>query len=214
MKDMLEILQEHRIVAILRGITGEQADPTAEALCQGGVKLLEATMNTEGALQLISRWRERFDGRVAIGAGTVLNVRMATDAVAAGAQFLISPNLDEAVIAYACERGVEIWPGVMTPSEIVRAYSAGARAVKIFPMATLGLGYLKEIRAPLDHIPMLATGGVTLANIGEFLAAGAAGVGLGSSLVPKALLQAGDYEGIARNTAQFTAAVAAFQATT
>lgn len=191
---LLDLLTQEKIIAIIRGISPNAADKTVEALTQGGVKLLEVTTNTEGALDMLSRWREKYAGQVRVGMGTVLNLPMAKDAVSAGAEFLISPNLDEAVIAYGLEQGIEVWPGTMTPTEIIRAWNAGAKAVKVFPMGSLGLSYLKEIRAPLDHIPMIATGGVTLDNIADFLKAGAIGVGLGSNLVDKELVRDGKYD--------------------
>lgn len=183
MSAMLELLKQERIVAIFRNIEDRHADLSAQALIDGGIRLMEVTMNTPGALPIIERWRSNFSARAAIGAGTVLDLDMAREAIAAGAQFLISPNLDEEVIAYAMERGVSVWPGVMTPTEIVRAWRAGAEAVKVFPMGTLGCKYLKEIRAPLNHIPMMATGGVDLDNIGDYFRAGACAVGMGSKLV-------------------------------
>lgn len=206
--DATSVLLDKKIVAIFRGITDKQADAAARALVAGGISLMEVTMNTDGALPIISRWREQWDGTAYIGAGTVLNVSMAEEAIAAGAQFLISPNLDEAVIAYGAERGIDVWPGVMTPTEIVRAWSAGAKLVKLFPMGFLGLSYLREVRAPLNHIPMMATGGVDLNNIADTFAAGAAAVGLGTKLVRPDLLASGDYEQMTANARAYVEAVA------
>lgn len=169
----------------------------------GGIRLMEVTLNTAGAHDIIADWRERHEGKAYIGAGTVLNVQMAKEAVAAGAQFLVSPNVDLSVIEYAVEHGVEIWPGAMTPTEIVAAYEAGAKVVKLFPMASLGIPYLREIKAPLNHIPLLATGGATLDNITDYYAAGAAAVGLGSALLPREALTAGNDEQIAACTRAF-----------
>ncbi|MGO4180665.1 bifunctional 4-hydroxy-2-oxoglutarate aldolase/2-dehydro-3-deoxy-phosphogluconate aldolase [Paenibacillus sp. MCAF9] len=183
MSNMLELLLQHKIVAILRGIEDRHADDTAQALIDGGIHMMEITMNTDGAAAMIERWRSKFDGKAAVGAGTVTDVDLAKEAVAAGAQYLISPNLDEEVIAYGRERGLSVWPGVMTPTEIVKAWKAGADAVKIFPMGTLGIGYLQEIRGPLNDIPMIATGGVDLHNIADYFKAGANAVGMGSKLV-------------------------------
>jgi 2-dehydro-3-deoxyphosphogluconate aldolase/(4S)-4-hydroxy-2-oxoglutarate aldolase len=142
---------------------------------------------------MISRFRETYEGRLRIGAGTVLDLGQAKEAIAAGAEYIISPNLDEEVIYYGVEQGIQVWPGTMTPTEIVRAYKAGASAVKVFPMGSLGINYLKEIRAPLNHIPMVATGGVNLQNINSFLDAGAIAVGLGGNLVDKQLVKDGKF---------------------
>ncbi|MFD1956441.1 bifunctional 4-hydroxy-2-oxoglutarate aldolase/2-dehydro-3-deoxy-phosphogluconate aldolase [Paenibacillus thailandensis] len=207
MPNMLDMLLEHKIVAILRGIEDRHADRAGRALIDGGVKLMEITMNTAGAPAMIERWRSLFDGEAAVGAGTVLDADMARDAIAAGAQFLISPNLDEAVIAYGRERGVAVWPGVMTPTEIVRAWKAGAEAVKLFPMASLGLKYLSEIRGPLDSIPILATGGVDADNIGDYFKAGANAVGIGSKLLNMEWVREGRFDLVTAQAKRFTGAV-------
>jgi len=207
--DLLQVIEERKIVAIFRGVSGEAADRGAEALLRGGVRVMEVTMNTDGALDILSQWRKRYGGEAFLGAGTVLDLEMAKRAVDAGAQFLISPNLDEDVVRYGVERGVDVFPGVMTPTEIVRAWKAGARAVKLFPMASLGLQYFKEIRAPLDSIPMIVTGGVNLQNISDFIRAGAAGVGLGSNLVDKTMIAEGRFDALEANAKQFVEAVAA-----
>ncbi|UHA75909.1 bifunctional 4-hydroxy-2-oxoglutarate aldolase/2-dehydro-3-deoxy-phosphogluconate aldolase [Paenibacillus sp. 481] len=194
MEDLTSLMLQERIIAIFRGITGEPADLAGQALVAGGVRFMEVTMNTEGAVQQIARWREQFAGVAYIGAGTVLDESMAAEAIHGGAQFLISPNLDERVISYAAERGVDVWPGVLTPTEMVKAWKAGAKAVKLFPMGALGPEYIREVRGPLPHIPIIATGGVDLDNMASFLKAGASAFGLGSKLVRKEWIQDGRYE--------------------
>lgn len=199
-------LKREKIVAIVRGITREQAGFVGEGLSQGGIRFMEVTMNTDGALHIIQDWRTRYDGTVYVGAGTVLDVEMAKEAVSAGAQFLISPNTDLSVIEYALEQGIDVWPGAMTPTEIVAAYAAGAEIVKLFPTASLGLEFIRELQGPLNHIPLLATGGVTLDNLADYFAAGAAAVGLGSALVPNEARAAGNMDEIKRRTAAFVSA--------
>ncbi|NIK70926.1 MULTISPECIES: bifunctional 4-hydroxy-2-oxoglutarate aldolase/2-dehydro-3-deoxy-phosphogluconate aldolase [unclassified Paenibacillus] len=207
MSKMLDLLLEHKIVAILRGIEDHQADAAGQAMIDGGIRLMEITMNTPGAAVMIERWRSRFDGQASVGAGTVLDVEMAKTAVAAGAEFLISPNLDEDVVAYGRERGVSVWPGVMTPTEIVKAWKAGAEAVKLFPMGTLGTKYLSEIRGPLDSIPIMATGGVDLHNIADYFAAGANAVGMGGKLLNLDWVREGRFDLITGRARQFVEAV-------
>jgi 2-dehydro-3-deoxyphosphogluconate aldolase/(4S)-4-hydroxy-2-oxoglutarate aldolase len=192
-QSLIEQLAQAKIIAIIRGIEDDKADAAAQALADGGIIFLEVTLNTDGALNMISRFKAKHGAKLRIGAGTVLNLAMAKEAAAAGAEYILSPNLNEEVIYYAQEQGIDVWPGTMTPTEIVRAYEAGAPAVKVFPMGSLGVNYLKEIRAPLNHIPMIATGGVDLHNIHDFLNAGAIAVGLGGNLVDKKLVQSGDY---------------------
>lgn len=191
--ELMQALAKQKIVAIVRGIDADKGDQTAQALADGGIVFLEVTLNTAGALDMISRFRTKYEGVMRIGAGTVLDLAQAKEAEAAGAEYIISPNLDEEVVSYCVERGLEVMPGTMTPSEIVRAYRLGAGAVKVFPMASLGVGYLKEIRAPLNHIPMVATGGVNLQNIRTVLDAGAIAVGLGGNLVDKKLIAEGKF---------------------
>lgn len=208
MNSMLKELLENKIVAILRGIEDGRADDTARALIDGGVRMMEITMNTDGAPAMIFRWREKFGAEARIGAGTVIDVRKAEEAVAAGAQFLISPNLDEEVIAYGRERGISVWPGVMTPTEIVKAIKAGADAVKLFPMGTLGTGYLKEIRGPLNDVPILATGGVDMHNIKDYFAAGANAVGMGGKLVNMEWVKEGRFDLVTDRARALTEAIA------
>jgi 2-dehydro-3-deoxyphosphogluconate aldolase/(4S)-4-hydroxy-2-oxoglutarate aldolase len=192
--ELLGQLSREKIVAIARGFTLEETLAAAQSLADGGIVFLEATLNTEGALRIISRLREVYGDRMRIGAGTVLDLGQAKEAIAAGAQYLISPNVDEEVIYHGVEQGLEVWPGAMTPTEIVQAYKAGASAVKLFPMGTLGIGYLKEVRAPLNHIPLIATGGVNLHNIREVFDAGAVAVGMGGKLIDPELVRAGSFD--------------------
>ncbi|MFC5651896.1 bifunctional 4-hydroxy-2-oxoglutarate aldolase/2-dehydro-3-deoxy-phosphogluconate aldolase [Paenibacillus solisilvae] len=206
MSKMLERLKEEKVVAIFRNIEDQYADKAAEALLAGGITMMEITMNTEGAAGMISRWREKYGDQAAIGAGTVLDLDMAKEAVDAGSEFLISPNLDEAVVDYGLKKGVSVWPGVMTPTEIVRAWKSGAEAVKVFPMGTLGWKYLAEIRAPLDKIPMMATGGVDLDNIADYFKAGACAVGMGSKLVNLDWVRTGRFDLLTDKARQFAEA--------
>lgn len=208
---MLQELVKHKIVAIVRGIPATRADATAQALAHGGIRLIEVTMNTEGALDIITRWREQYGHVLHVGAGTVLDVQNAARAIDAGAQFLISPGLDEEVVRYGVERGVAVWPGTTTPTEIVRAWRAGAGAVKIFPAGTLGVQYIKDLRAPLGHIPMMAVGGVDLNNLAEFLDAGAVAAGIGSRLVDNKLIEAGRFEELSDLAARYVAAASGRQ---
>jgi 2-dehydro-3-deoxyphosphogluconate aldolase / (4S)-4-hydroxy-2-oxoglutarate aldolase len=200
---MLETLKREKIVAIVRGVDEAAADRTAQALAEGGIRLLEVTMNTEGALAMMTRWRERYGGRLRIGAGTVLDLTIARQAVAAGAEFLISPNVDEEVVKYGAGQGIEVWPGALTPTEIMHAWQAGASAVKVFPAGTFGPAYLKDVRAPLGHIPLIAVGGIDVKNAADFLRAGAIAVGVGGNLVSKKLIQSGQFAELAALARQY-----------
>jgi 2-dehydro-3-deoxyphosphogluconate aldolase / (4S)-4-hydroxy-2-oxoglutarate aldolase len=169
-----------RVIAILRGLRREDAVDVARALAAAGVRAIEVTIDSPSAWQVISEIA-LIDG-VSPGAGTVLSEADAERAVAAGATFLITPVVDTGVISWAAERGIPIIPGAMTPTEAATAWSAGAAGVKLFPAGTLGPGYIKAIRAPLPHIPLIPTGGIGADDVLPFLAAGAVAVALGSEL--------------------------------
>ena len=172
-----------------------------EALCgalyKGGIRLAEITFDPAGTIpaeetaKTISVLRDKFAGKMLIGAGTVLDMDYARIAIGAGAEFIISPNTDPDVIRYTKECGRVSIPGAMTPTEVVSAYRAGADFVKVFPSDTLGLKFIKALRAPLPHIPLIPTGGINTGNIADFLSAGAAAVGIGSNLSRNDLVKAG-----------------------
>ncbi|GIP31749.1 bifunctional 4-hydroxy-2-oxoglutarate aldolase/2-dehydro-3-deoxy-phosphogluconate aldolase [Paenibacillus sp. J2TS4] len=211
--NLMEILKKEKIMAMIRGLHPSTTDRTAEALAEGGIRFIEVTTNTDGAYSLVSRWRKEYGDDLFIGMGTVLDVSMAKQAVDAGAQFLVSPNLDIEVIEYGTHHQIDVYPGVMTPTEIVKARSAGAKAVKVFPMGSLGgPSYLKEIRAPLDNIPMIASGSIGLHNLREVIAAGAFAVGMGGNLVNKQLIEAGDYNAIKKLSLECINVIANLQA--
>lgn len=204
---MLEELLSCKIIAILRGVEPEYALQVGQAILDGGVKFMEITMNTTGAEAMIAQWRAQFSEQAYVGAGTVIDLEHAKRAVAAGAQFMISPNLDLQVIDYAKQQGVPIWPGVMTPTEIIAAMKAGVDAVKLFPMGTLGVNYLREIRGPIADLPIIATGGVRLDNINDYFEAGANAVGMGSKLVDLQAAREGKFQQISETIAQYVQAV-------
>ncbi|WP_244913461.1 bifunctional 4-hydroxy-2-oxoglutarate aldolase/2-dehydro-3-deoxy-phosphogluconate aldolase [Heyndrickxia sporothermodurans] len=205
---MLKRLNDEKIVAILRHIPVEKVNHTVEALELGGVKILEVTLNSEGALQSIDQLRNKYSNdQIVVGAGTVLDIQMAKEAVAAGAEFLISPNLDEAVIGYSVEQGIDVWPGVMTPTEMVKAWNAGARAIKLFPAGFLGPAYIKDIKAPLSHIPIIATGGISLENLHQFFDAGAMAIGIGGQLIQKELIANNCFGELQELAVQFVKAI-------
>ncbi|MCY0896032.1 MAG: bifunctional 4-hydroxy-2-oxoglutarate aldolase/2-dehydro-3-deoxy-phosphogluconate aldolase [Alicyclobacillaceae bacterium] len=184
-----EVLEEIRttgLIAILRGYAGRAVPSIVESLIAGGCRAVEVTMNSESAVDLIAELAERFKGRAQIGAGTVLSPQDAEHAIRAGAAFLVAPNLNPQVLQVANTKGCAVFPGAMTPTEIEQAYSLGADAVKVFPSDVLGPAYIRAVRAPLPHIPLVPTGGVSQENAADYIRAGAIAVGVGSHLVPKA----------------------------
>lgn len=172
---------EHRLVAILRGLKPDNVLAVAEALEAGGIRLLEITMNSDNALELIESLSEKFESRLLIGAGTVLDAATAEEVIKAGARFIISPSFDANVVDKTKALGITSIPGAFTPTEIVNAHRAGADIVKIFPAPNAQ--YIRDLRGPLPHIRMMPTGGVKLETIRDFHAAGAVAFGLGTALV-------------------------------
>lgn len=205
---LLNELLEHKIIAILRGIEDSYAISTGQAIVDGGVRFMEITMNTAGATTMIEKWRTTFDGIAYVGAGTVIDVDHAKRAITAGAQFLISPNLDIEVIQYAQQHNIPIWPGVMTPTEIIQAMKAGVDAIKLFPMASLGINYLSEIRGPIKDVPIIATGGVNYDNFRQYFEAGANAVGMGTKLVNLEHAKLGKFDEITKQVQAYTSLAA------
>lgn len=192
-KQALEALKKSGLVAVIRKPKSDQIDAIAKALVQGGVGALEITLETPGALAMIKHLKEKYADQVLVGAGTVLDAEGAEKAIAAGSDFIFSPNCDPDTIKTTIDRGKISIPGVMTPTEVVQAHKAGADIVKVFPASSLGPRYLKELQGPLGHVPMMPTGGVDLENVEEFIQNGAVAVGVGGFLVDKQAIQAGQY---------------------
>ncbi|PYI56638.1 bifunctional 4-hydroxy-2-oxoglutarate aldolase/2-dehydro-3-deoxy-phosphogluconate aldolase [Paenibacillus flagellatus] len=206
----LSEIRRTRIVAIVRGVREDDVEPLAEALLSGGVTVMEVTLNTPGAPGMIGRLQRAFGDRMFIGAGTVLDEADLQVALDAGASFVVTPNVDEAVIRRCAEADVPVFPGAMTPTEIVRAWKAGATAVKLFPSASLGQGYIKELQGPLSHIPMIAVGGVDADNIAEFMRIGCYAVGIGGSVINRKEIEAGRFDLIRERAARLVQRTAPF----
>jgi 2-dehydro-3-deoxyphosphogluconate aldolase/(4S)-4-hydroxy-2-oxoglutarate aldolase len=177
----LEQILKHKLVAILRGMPANDIAAIANALYDGGIRVLEVTLNSDQALQVIAQLSDTFKDKMLIGAGTVLDRADAINAIAAGASFLISPSLDIAVIRATKNAGRVSIPGAFTATEILNAHNSGADIVKVFPVPDAA--YIKNILAPLNHIRLMPTGGIDTSNIKTFAATGAVAFGIGSALV-------------------------------
>ena len=203
-----EILDK-KIISIVRGVAPEKVLPVAEALYAGGVTLMEITFDQRKpdswptTAAAIAAVREKMDGKLFVGAGTVTSVELVELAAKAGAGYIISPDTDPAVIAKTRELGLVSLPGAYTPTEAKQAHNAGADFVKLFPCVGDAAAWIKAIRAPLSHIRFLAVGGVDADNAADFLKAGAVGVGVGGSLVRSAWVEAGEYEKITAEARRF-----------
>jgi 2-dehydro-3-deoxyphosphogluconate aldolase/(4S)-4-hydroxy-2-oxoglutarate aldolase len=180
------------VVAILRAAGAGRFLEVGRVLYEAGVRGIEVTLTSEGALEAFGRLREELPGDALLGVGTVRSVADAELAVEAGAGYLVAPDFRPEVVGWAVERGLPVVPGALTPTEVAAAWAAGATAVKVFPVSAVGgPAYLKAVRAPLPEVPLVPTGGVGIDDIGAYLDAGAVAVGLGSPL----LGDAGDPDG-------------------
>ena len=197
----------YKIITILRGFSLEEILQTADALQNGGIRFIEVTFDQKGCdtdtCTAISELKKNFPG-LHIGAGTVLTNEQLVQAFKAGAEFIISPNTNIDIIKKTKELGLLSMPGAMTPSEIVTAREAGADIVKVFPSDNLGLSYLKAIRAPLNHIPLAAVGGVNLDNIQDFFRIGIYCVGIGSNIADKQAIHSGNFNKIQQLARSYT----------
>ena len=191
--DLYDVIQEEKLVAIVRGVDSDVVVKIAEALHAGGVNLMEITCNTPGVVDMIRAVKEPMAGRMHIGAGTVVTRELAEQVLAAGAEYVIAPDVNPEVVTFCVERDVAVIPGAATATEVLTAKRLGARMVKIFPAGALGFDYIKQLRGPINDVPFVAVGGVTIDNVAAFLEAGCAGAGAGSALVKKDLVANGNW---------------------
>ena len=193
---------EEKAIAIVRGASVEDCLKVADAVYEGGLRFMEITFNlknpdsfkdTAAAIESVSK---KYEGKMYIGAGTVVSTELVEIAAKAGAKYIISPDTNVEVIKKTRELGLVSMPGALTPSEILIADRAGADFVKLFPVGILGADYVKAVCAPISHVKMLAVGGVNEDNAGVFMKAGAVGVGVGGNLAKKAWIDAGEFSKI------------------
>lgn len=195
------------VVAIMRHTEATLAIDAAHALLAGGVSVVEVTLNTAGALGMIAALATAMGDTMVVGAGTVLSPQAVDEAVGAGARFIVAPNTSPAVIDRASHHDVPSVPGAFTPTEILTAWDAGADLVKLFPASAGGPRYLRDVRGPLNHVPIVPTGGVNPDNVGEFIKAGAMAVGAGSDLVDRGVVERRDWAELERRARAFSDAV-------
>lgn len=210
MQNTIDKILKEKVIVIVRNVEREALIPFAEAIYNGGIRLLECTYDATGEtsdeeianrIKLLS---DHFGNRMEIGAGTVLNERQVELTRAAGGKFIISPDTNDAVITRTKKEHLVSIPGALTPSEAAYAHRAGADFVKLFPVGSMGSGYLKDVKAPLSHIRFLAVGGIDFNNMEEFFKAGACGIGVGSSIVNKDLIKRGEWDKITALAKKYT----------
>ena len=203
--NLLEQLLATKMIAIIRLLESEPIFELANALHLGGIKAIEVTMGTPNAFEEINKLSQ-IEG-VIPGVGSVIDAKTARAAIEAGAQFVVTPVSKPEVIQMAHEYDKPILSGAMTPSEILQAYEWGADVVKLFPAANFGVSYFKALTAPMPHIPIMPSGGVTVENAAEWLANGAVCLGVGSTLVNKKLIEEKDFKGITAIAKALTEAI-------
>jgi len=209
-RDLVRIFSEDRIVAVIRTSTVEAAETAARAMAKAGVRLVEITLTVPDAYELIAALATDEDFRsqgAVVGAGTVLSGAQAEDALIAGARFLVSPALIPEMLEAGRARDAMTMPGTMTPTEMVKAAELGADFIKVYPVATIGgPEFITNVRRALQHLPLVATGNVELAEIPAYFKAGVVGFGIGGPLIRPDLLEKRDVDGVVANAKKFLAA--------
>ena len=207
---VIKAIEDNKIVTIVRGVESEKLIPLAEAMYEGGIRLLEITYSANGSISdeetaaNIEKLSKHFEGRMFIGAGTVITEKQVELTKKAGGQFIISPDTYENVIKKTRELDMVSMPGALTPSEIQSAHRYGADFIKLFPITNMGIDYVKAVKAPLSHIKFLAVGGIDENNMADYLKAGVCGFGIGSNIINKKMVDANDFDGIIQLAKKFT----------
>lgn len=205
--EQMQCIEACGIIAIIRANSANELMKAAEAIHAGGVNVIEVTMTTPNALQVIGEVAAAHGDAILIGAGSVLDAATARAVILAGAEFIVSPVTKPDVIDVCNRYGKVVMPGAFTPTEILTAWENGADYVKVFPAGAVGAPYIKDVKAPLPQIPLVPTGGINAENAAEFLAAGATALGVGSALVENRLIEAGAFNVLTERAQKLVAAV-------
>lgn len=206
----LSRFEEEPVLGIIRGVTRDSLQGVVEAAITGGLRYIEITLNTPNAPALIETVAKDYSQSLCVGAGTVLSPRDAATALASGAKFLVTPTLNEEVAAFCREKRVAFFPGAFTPTEIEKAWKAGAAMVKVFPASRLGPEYIGEVKGPFQDIRLMAVGGVGPRNIADYLAAGASALAVGGSVFSTSRMENRDFSLIRRDIEEFLLEVRKF----
>jgi len=199
----VDIITETGVIAIMRAKSSDQLLGAADAIKEGGVNVIEVTMTTPGALDIVNRAVEKYAHEVLFGAGSILDPESARAAILAGARFVVCPILSINTIQICKRYSVPVIPGAYTPTEVLTAWEAGADFVKIFPASTGGPGYIKAIKAPLPQVKLIPVGGVDLNTTADFIRAGCEAVAVGGALVDQKLLNKRDFRTITERARRF-----------
>lgn len=216
---VLQAIEREKLIAIIRSVPQPQLLPLVEALYAGGIRLLEITYSADGKVsdeqtaQIIAQLAQHWGSDLHVGAGTVLTTKQVELTGQAGGSFVLSPDTNVQVIHKTGELGLVSIPGALTPTELQTAHAAGADFVKLFPAGAMGPAYVKAVRAPLPHIKLLGVGGIDEKNMTDYWKAGCCGFGIGTNIIRKDLLAAGDYAGITALAKQYKAVTEQWQTT-
>ncbi|MGA2092484.1 MAG: bifunctional 4-hydroxy-2-oxoglutarate aldolase/2-dehydro-3-deoxy-phosphogluconate aldolase [Sedimentisphaerales bacterium] len=202
-EQVYKTIRQEKIIVIARGVEKGRIVNVAQAVLAAGAKMLEVTCNTEGVFEMLELLNKKIGNRMIIGAGTVTTVDLCKKALEAGAKYIIAPDVNPDVIDYCVKRDIAILPGAATATEILTAKRYGAKMVKIFPAAAIGVDYIKQLRGPIDDVDFVAVGGVRPETIAEFFAAGCVGIGIGESAVKKEFVEKGDWKAITETVKRY-----------
>ena len=202
--EVIKQIKDTGLIPVVRATSSPEAMSAIDAIREGGVSVLEITMTVPGAVGVIEQLTKKYGSDVLVGAGTVLDAETARACMLSGAQFIVSPALNMETIECCRRYGVAVMPGALTPTEVVQAWTAGADLVKVFPAGALGgASYLKALKAPLPHIELVPTGGVSLKTAADFIKAGASALGVGADLVDLKAIRDGQASVITERAKQF-----------
>ena len=210
MQQIIQQIEENKIIVIVRGVATEKLIPLAQAMYDGGIRLIECTFDAsskttdEQTAANIEMLAKQFDGKMLVGAGTVLTEKQVELTAKAGGKFIISPDTNADIIKKTKALGLVSMPGALSPTEAAAASRFGADFVKVFPVDMFGPRYIKALRAPLSHIRLLAVGGITENNMKDYFEAGACGVGVGTGITNKKMIENNDYKGITELAKKYT----------
>jgi 2-dehydro-3-deoxyphosphogluconate aldolase/(4S)-4-hydroxy-2-oxoglutarate aldolase len=208
-KEVLEKIKTLGLVAVIRGPTADLTIQMVDALVAGGVKGIEITYSTPNAEEVTARVAKKYADEIVLGMGTLIEPAQAERAKAAGASFIVSPISEPELVKAMVASGLVVMAGALTPTEVLQSYRLGSDVIKIFPGSLTGPSYIKALHGPFPYIPMMPTGGVSAANVGEWFAAGVVAVGAGSELCPPALAKEGKFDEITSRAAEFVRMVQA-----